>query len=109
MVFFSGLAVNAFTLFLARFGVGISKSNTGPVHGSLLADAYPIGVRGRMSAATMSVRHRRAGDSARSSSVASRPSPAASRDGDGRTSSSASRSLVLAFFAFRIPEPRRGQ
>jgi MFS family permease len=48
----SGLAVNAFTLFLARFGVGIAKSNTMPVHGSLIADTYPIGVRGRISAIT---------------------------------------------------------
>ncbi len=53
MVFASGLAVNAFSLFCARFGVGIAKSNTVPVHGSLLADTYPIGVRGRLSAATM--------------------------------------------------------
>ena len=53
MVFASGLTVNAFTLFLARFGVGIARSNTLPVHGSLLADTYPIGVRGRLSATTM--------------------------------------------------------
>ena len=37
-------------LFLARFGVGMAKSNTYPVQGSLIADAYPIGVRGRISA-----------------------------------------------------------
>ncbi len=53
MVACSGLAVNAFTLFLARFGVGIARSNTLPVHGSLIADTYPIGVRGRLSATTM--------------------------------------------------------
>jgi ABC-type branched-subunit amino acid transport system ATPase component/predicted MFS family arabinose efflux permease len=51
-VFASGLAVNALSLFLARFGVGIAKSATLPVHGSLLADSYPIGVRGRLSATT---------------------------------------------------------
>ena len=50
MVSLCGLAVNAFTLFLARFGVGIAKSNAIPVQGSLIADAYPIGVRGRISA-----------------------------------------------------------
>jgi ABC-type branched-subunit amino acid transport system ATPase component/predicted MFS family arabinose efflux permease len=47
----SGLAVNAFSLFWARFGVGIGKSSNLPVHGSILADAYPIGVRGRINAA----------------------------------------------------------
>ena len=52
MVALSGLAVNAFMLFWARFGVGIGKSNTLPVHGSLLADAYPIGARGRINATT---------------------------------------------------------
>ena len=52
-VFMSGLAVNAFTLFLARFGVGVAKSSTTTVHPSLIADTYPIGVRGRISAATM--------------------------------------------------------
>lgn len=50
MVFACGLAVNAFMLFWTRFGVGIAKSNTLPVQGSLIADAYPIGVRGRIAA-----------------------------------------------------------
>jgi ABC-type branched-subunit amino acid transport system ATPase component/predicted MFS family arabinose efflux permease len=49
MVVCSGLAVNAFSLFWARFGVGVAKANTLPVHSSLLADTYPIGVRGRIS------------------------------------------------------------
>ena len=47
-VFLSGLAVNAFTLFLARLGVGVAKSSNTTVHPSLVADAYPIGVRGRL-------------------------------------------------------------
>jgi MFS family permease len=37
--------------FLARFGAGISQSSTNSVHGSLLADTYPINVRGRIYAA----------------------------------------------------------
>ena len=44
----SGLAVNAFMFFWTRFFAGISKSNTITVHATLLADAYPIGIRGRM-------------------------------------------------------------
>ena len=50
MVFVCGFAANAFTLFWARFGVGIAKSNTFPVQGSLIADTYPISVRGRLNA-----------------------------------------------------------
>ncbi|NCG25723.1 MAG: MFS transporter [Actinobacteria bacterium] len=49
-VFMSGLTVNAFMLFWTRFGVGVAKSNTITVHSSLIADTYPIGVRGRMGA-----------------------------------------------------------
>jgi ABC-type branched-subunit amino acid transport system ATPase component/predicted MFS family arabinose efflux permease len=54
MVFLSGLAVNAFMLFWTRFGAGVAKANTLPVHGSLLADTYPISLRGRI-AATISL------------------------------------------------------
>jgi len=46
----SGFALNAFMLFWTRFATGITKANTIPVHGSLIADAYPIGVRARVSA-----------------------------------------------------------
>ncbi len=46
----SGFAVNAFMLFWTRFASGIAKASTIPVHGSLVADAYPIGVRARISA-----------------------------------------------------------
>ncbi len=50
-VFLSGLAVNAFMMFWTRFATGIAKANSIPVHQSLIADAYPIGIRARMSAA----------------------------------------------------------
>lgn len=50
MVALSGFAANAFWFFWARFGAGIAKSNQGPVHGSMLADSYPIGIRGRVGA-----------------------------------------------------------
>lgn len=39
---------NAFWLFLARMGSGLAASHILPVHNSLLADAYPIGARGRI-------------------------------------------------------------
>jgi ABC-type branched-subunit amino acid transport system ATPase component/predicted MFS family arabinose efflux permease len=51
-VFLSGAAVNAFMLFWTRFATGIAKANTIPVHGSLIADNYPIGIRARMAAMT---------------------------------------------------------
>jgi len=50
MVVLSGLATNAFSFFWARFGVGIAKANTIPVHSSIIADTYPIGIRGRLGA-----------------------------------------------------------
>jgi ABC-type branched-subunit amino acid transport system ATPase component/predicted MFS family arabinose efflux permease len=45
-----GAVTNAFQLFWARLGVGVTKSNTYPVQGSLIGDAYPIGARGRINA-----------------------------------------------------------
>jgi ABC-type branched-subunit amino acid transport system ATPase component/predicted MFS family arabinose efflux permease len=56
-VFLSGLAVNAFMLFWTRFFTGIAKANTIPVHQSLFADNYPIGVRARMSALNNLIGH----------------------------------------------------
>jgi ABC-type branched-subunit amino acid transport system ATPase component/predicted MFS family arabinose efflux permease len=108
MVFASGLAVNAFTLFCARFGVGISKSNTLPVHGSLIADAYPIGVRGRLSATTMG-----AGMLVGVLSPALVGGIASIAGGDEGWRWAflllGIPVLVLALLAFRIPEPPRGQ
>jgi ABC-type branched-subunit amino acid transport system ATPase component/predicted MFS family arabinose efflux permease len=49
-VFASGLAISAFMLFWTRFATGIAKANSIPVHQSLIADNYPIGIRARMSA-----------------------------------------------------------
>jgi MFS family permease len=46
----SGLVVNAFQLFITRFLAGIAKANTLAVPTSLLADTYPIGIRGRLAA-----------------------------------------------------------
>ncbi|HEY1446858.1 MAG TPA: ATP-binding protein [Acidimicrobiales bacterium] len=50
MVAATGFANNIFSFFLARFGAGVSQSSTTVVHGSLLADTYPITLRGRISA-----------------------------------------------------------
>jgi ABC-type branched-subunit amino acid transport system ATPase component/predicted MFS family arabinose efflux permease len=108
MVMFSGMAVNGLHLFFARMGVGIAKSNQLPVQGSLLADAYPIGTRGRISAGV-----------AIAGRVTGTLSPllvgviAALAGGSAGWRWAfvvlAVPSAVAAFFAFRIPEPPRGQ
>lgn len=51
MVAASGLAANAFMLFVSRLGAGLSKSNQFVVQGSVTADTYPITTRGRVGAA----------------------------------------------------------
>jgi ABC-type branched-subunit amino acid transport system ATPase component/predicted MFS family arabinose efflux permease len=45
-----GLVANAFQLFWTRLGVGLSKSSTTTVHPSMIADSYPISIRGRIGA-----------------------------------------------------------
>jgi len=45
-----GVVTSAFQFFFARLGVGVAKSNTYPVQGSLIGDAYPINARGRINA-----------------------------------------------------------
>lgn len=60
MMVVSAVAPNIFVFFWGRFGGGIAKSNSGPVQQSMLADAYPIGIRGRLQA-TLGVTQRVAG------------------------------------------------
>ena len=45
---FSALAVNVVQFFGARLGVAVGRSARYPLHGPLLADRYPIGVRARV-------------------------------------------------------------
>ena len=45
-----GLVANVFQLFWTRLGVGVAKSSSTTVHPSMIADTYPIGIRGRISA-----------------------------------------------------------
>ena len=108
MVFVSGLTINAFTLFLARFGVGLGKSATIPVHSSLIADTYPIGVRGRLSATTMGT-----GLVVGAVSPAVVGGIAALAGGDDGWRWAffllGLPVLALAVVALRIPEPPRGQ
>ncbi len=104
----SGFAANVFLLFLARFGAGIAQSSTVTVHPAMLADAYPIGVRGRLSGVNMMA-----------TSVIGALSPLVV--GGIATLAGGPNgwrvpflvlglpAAVVAVFVFRLPEPRRGQ
>lgn len=106
----SAASVNAFMLFWARFGSGLAKSATMPVHASLLADTYPIGVRGRVSSLI--------GTAGRVTGVASPVLVGAVAAAFGGAATGGWRwSFLLlgvpvaigALLAFRIKEPPRGQ
>ncbi len=108
MVVTCGLAINAFTLFWARFGVGVAKSSNIPVHASLIADSYPIAIRARMSATIMG--------SARLAGVLSPALVGGIAMLAGGTEGWRWPYLLLgipvipiALLAFRLPEPPRGQ
>ena len=108
MVFSCGLAGNALALFWSRFGVGVAKSNSIPVQGSLIADSYPIGIRGRISASITG--------SARLAGVLSPVlvgGIAALAGGNGGWRWAyfclGIPMIPLSIIAFRIPEPPRGQ
>jgi ABC-type branched-subunit amino acid transport system ATPase component/predicted MFS family arabinose efflux permease len=103
-----GVAANALQLVLTRVGVGVSRSNELTVQGSLLADQYPIGTRGRLSIAV---------------SMAGRVTGTLSPLIVGGLATliggpSAWRWVLImlslpiavaSFMAFRLPEPPRGQ
>src|SRR5580704_11873244 len=108
MVAATGFATNILLFFLARLGAGISQSSTNSVHGSLLADTYPINVRGRIYAAM-----------GMGQGLALAASPllvgliATQVGGPNGWRWAfyilAIPTLLVAVFAFRIPEPPRGQ
>jgi ABC-type branched-subunit amino acid transport system ATPase component/predicted MFS family arabinose efflux permease len=107
-VFSCGLAVNAVSLFFGRFGVGVAKSNALPVQGSLIADAFPIGIRGRVGAWVAGA--------ARLAAVLSPAVVGGIAALAGGTAGWRWAYLLvglpmipLAILAFRIPEPPRGQ
>jgi len=108
MVFASGLAANALLFFLARFGVGIAKAGSIPVNGSLLADTYPIGVRGRLAA--IGAGTSRAAGALSPVLVAGIATLAGGDDGWRRAYLILGLpTLLIALWAFRLPEPKRGR
>jgi ABC-type branched-subunit amino acid transport system ATPase component len=95
-------------LFWTRFGTGVAKASTIPVHTSLMADNYPIGVRARMSALNYMIGH--------GLSLASPVLVAAIATAAGGAEGWRWAWFILgipvaiaALFAFRIKEPPRGQ
>ncbi|MEM1335149.1 MAG: MFS transporter, partial [Actinomycetota bacterium] len=104
----SGLAVNAFMFFWTRFFAGISKSNTITVHATLLADAYPIGIRGRLFALNSAIGRVFA---AASPVLVGGIAVLAGGDDGWRWAYlvMAVPVAALAVLAFAIPEPERGR
>jgi len=104
----SGLAVNAFMFFWTRVFVGLSRANTATVHPSLLADTYPVAIRGRLFALT-------AGTGRVFDSIAPLAAAAIALAAGGTEGWRWSYILlsipvaIAAIFAFAIPEPERGQ
>jgi ABC-type branched-subunit amino acid transport system ATPase component/predicted MFS family arabinose efflux permease len=103
-----GAVTNAFQLFWTRLGVGVAKSNSIPVQGSLIGDAYPIGARGRVNAWLAM--------GARLVGVLSPVIVAGIASGVGGSDGWRWPFLLLglpvavvALFAFRLKEPPRGQ
>ncbi len=103
-VFFSGLAFNAFTLFIARFGVGIAqvRQHHRPPRRSSPTPTRSVSVAG--SAPRPWARASSWPPSAPRSSAASRRWRAAATGGGGRSSCSGIPALALV--AGRVPDPR---
>jgi ABC-type branched-subunit amino acid transport system ATPase component/predicted MFS family arabinose efflux permease len=108
MVMLSGLVTSAFTLFLARLGAGVAKSNQLPVQGSLIADQYPIGARGRIYA-SISIAGRITGTL--SPLLVGGIAVLAGGSAGWRWAFIilSVPSAFAAWWAFRLPEPPRGQ
>jgi ABC-type branched-subunit amino acid transport system ATPase component/predicted MFS family arabinose efflux permease len=108
MVFATGLATNIFLFFLARFGAGISQSSNNSVNGSLLADSYPISLRGRIYAA-MGIGQGAA--TALSPLLVGLIATTVGGPNGWRWAffTLSIPILLVAFLAFRLPEPPRGQ
>jgi ABC-type branched-subunit amino acid transport system ATPase component/predicted MFS family arabinose efflux permease len=108
MVFLSGLATNILTFFFARLGAGVTQSSSYSVNSTLLADTYPINLRGRIFSAM-----------GMATGVATALSPilvgsiaTAVGGPNGWRWAFYILSLpivVVALIAFRLPEPPRGQ
>jgi ABC-type branched-subunit amino acid transport system ATPase component/predicted MFS family arabinose efflux permease len=108
MVAATGAAVNIFTMFLARFGSGVSQASTFAVNGPLLADTYPIGLRGRIAA----VNGFATGLAGALSPLLAGGIASLAGGGAGWRWSFVLLGLpvvALGWLAFRLPEPPRGQ
>lgn len=106
--FLGGLAVNAFMFFWTRFFTGMSKANTITVHSTLLADTYPIPIRGRMFAINAGVG--RVFNAASPVLVGAIAVIAGGVEGWRWAYLLLGLPVaVLAVLAFAIPEPERGQ
>jgi ABC-type branched-subunit amino acid transport system ATPase component/predicted MFS family arabinose efflux permease len=104
----SGLVVNAFQLFWTRLGVGLTKASSNTVNPSMIADAYPISVRGRVSA---SMQMAARGIGTLSPVVVAGIATLAGGAEGWRTAYLVLGipAAIMGFVAFRLKEPPRGQ
>jgi len=105
---FTAVSVNAFMLFWGRFFSGISKSSNITVNSTMLADAYPIQIRGRMYALNAGMGR----VFAAISPVLVGGIAALAGGVEGWRWAYIVLGVpvaVMAMFAFRLPEPQRGQ
>ena len=104
----TGLATSAFTLFAARASAGLAKAGAATAQPSLLADAYPLGTRGRLFAAHQGAA-RLVGLSAGPVVVGAVAVGLGPDNWRWVFAMAAVPALLLGFSALRLPEPPRGQ
>lgn len=105
---FTALSVNAFMMFWGRFLSGVSRSSDLTVNPTLLADTYPIQIRGRTYA--LSAGLSRAAAALSPVLVGSIAALAGGVEGWRWVYIALAVAVaVMAVFALRLPEPHRGQ
>ena len=109
MTVLSGLATTGVTLFFARLGAGVAEVEPAPGAGSAARRQVPDRHRAAGSRQPLSVAGRVTGTLSPLLVGGIAAWPVDRPGGGGRSSSSRSRSAIAAFFAFRLPEPPRGQ
>jgi ABC-type branched-subunit amino acid transport system ATPase component/predicted MFS family arabinose efflux permease len=108
LVLLAGVATTGLTLLLARLGLGVARSDELPVQGSLLADQYPIGARGRVWA-TLSMAGRLAVVLSPLLVGGIAAVAGGSHGWQWAFLAIGIPAAIVAVLAFRLPEPPRGQ
>ena len=104
----TGLAASAFMLFAARALAGLAKAGAATAQPSLLADAYPLGTRGRLFAAHQGT-GRLVGLSLGPVTVGAVAVGLGADNWRWVFAMAAAPAFLLGLSALRLPEPQRGQ